>query len=409
MGARAASSFLDVATGSSRPGTDLAARLTDPELYTSDPHPLYGRLRKEAPLAWNEELGFWAVSRHADVVAAETDAGTFCAGRGILVEEIGIHYDSPPTILHTDPPEHTRYRRLVQPGFRPSVTRDLEPVVRSRARALVDQMPTGEPLDVVQALSVPFPLLVISEILGVPEDEWRRCYEWSEAVIPGATDWPQERRDVLMGEMVQYLLDATKQRRISPREDVLSELATVTVEGDQLSDDELSMFLVQLLVAGNETTRNMISAGLVALADDPGQWRRLSEDHGLLKSATEELLRYTSPVISFMRTATQDTELGSQPIAEGEPLLLLFGSADRDEDVFGPDAGSLDVGRDPNPHVAFGFGNHFCLGATLARLEGRVVLEELLRRFSSIERAGEVVRSGSSVIAGVKRAELCFS
>jgi cytochrome P450 len=190
---------------------------------------------------------------------------------------------------------------------------------------------------------------------------------------------------------------------------VLSQLATVTVDGDQLSDDELSMFLVQLLVAGNETTRNMLSAGLVALADAPDQWRRLTSDIGLLNSAVEELLRYTSPVISFMRTATRDTELGGQAIAQGEPLLLLFGSADRDEEVFGPDAGELDVGRDPNPHVAFGFGNHFCLGATLARLEGRVVLEELLARFSSIERVGPVERSGSSVIAGVRRAELCFS
>jgi cytochrome P450 len=175
---------------------ELAARLTDPELYSSDPHPLYAQLRREAPIAWNDQLGFWAVSRHADVLAAESDARTYCASGGILVEEIGLHYESPPTILHTDPPEHTRYRRLVQPGFGPSATRELEPIVRSRAKALVDQIPAGEPVDIVQALSVPFPLLVISEILGVPEEEWRRCYEWSEAVIPGATDWPQERRRI---------------------------------------------------------------------------------------------------------------------------------------------------------------------------------------------------------------------
>lgn len=392
-----------------RPGAALAALLTDPETYSNGPYQLFSLLRREAPIAWNDELGFWAVSRHADVMTAESDAKTYCAGGGILVEEIGIHYDSPPTILHTDPPEHTRYRRLVQPGFQPSVTRGLEPVVRSRAKVLIDQIPYGEPIDVVQALSVPFPLLVISEILGIPEDEWRRCYEWSEAVIPGATDWPQERRDALMGDMVTYLLDATKQRRIKPRDDVLSQLATVTVDGDQLTDDELSMFLVQLLVAGNETTRNMLSAGLVALADAPEQWRRLHEDRGLVKTAVEELLRYTSPVIAFMRTATRDTELAGQPIARGEPLLLLFASADRDEDVFGPDAATLDIGRDPNPHVAFGFGNHFCLGAALARLEGRVVLEELAARFSSIERAGPMERSGSSVIAGIRRAELLFS
>jgi len=360
-------------------------------------------------MAWNEELGFWAVSTHADVVAAESDAPTFCARRGILVEEIGIDYPSPPTILHTDPPEHTRYRRLVQPGFKPSVTRDLEPVVRKRAKALIEEFEAGVPVDVVQALSVPFPLLVISEILGVPEKEWRRCYEWSEAVIPGATDWPQERRNELMGDMVGYLLEQTKQRRANPRDDVLSELATVTIDGDNLTDDELTMFLVQLLVAGNETTRNMLSAGLTALADAPEQWQRLREDGSLVKSAVEELLRFTTPVISFMRTATRDTVLGGQAIAEGEPLLLLFASADRDEAVFGPTAGVIDVGRNPNPHVAFGFGNHFCLGAALARLEGMVVLEELLSRFGSIEREGSVERSPSSVIAGVRRADLCFS
>jgi cytochrome P450 len=398
-----------VAPGTERPGTLLAARLNDPDLYSSDPYPLYARLRDEAPMAWNAERGFWAVSTHADVVAAETDAQTYCAGRGILVEEIGIDYASPPTILHTDPPEHTRYRRLVQPGFKPSVTRDLEPVVRKQVTALIDEFEAGVPVDVVQALSVPFPLLVISEILGVPEEEWRRCYEWSEAVIPGATDWPQERRNELMGDMVGYLLEATNQRRASPRDDVLSELATATIEGDQLTDDELTMFLVQLLVAGNETTRNMLSAGLTALADSPGQWQRLREDRSLVKSAVEELLRFTTPVISFMRTATRDTVLGGQKVAEGEPLLLLFASADRDEAVFGPTAGILDVGREPNPHVAFGFGNHFCLGAALARLEGRVVLEELLARFGSIERSGTVERSPSSVIAGVRRADLCFN
>jgi cytochrome P450 len=393
----------------SRPGAALAARLTDPELYRTDPYPLFRRLREEAPMAWNEERGFWAVSRHADVVAAESDPQTFCASRGILVEEIGVKYENPPTMMHTDPPAHTRYRRLVQPGFRPTVTRALEPIIRARAAALISQIESGVPTDIVQALSVPFPLLVISEILGVPESEWRRCYEWSEAVIPGATDWPQERRDQLMGDMVTYLLDATKQRRSNPTDDVLSQLATVSEDGDKLTDDELAMFLVQLLVAGNETTRNMLSAGLVALADAPEQWQRLKDDRGLVRSAVEEILRFTTPVIYFMRTATKDTTLGNQAIAEGEPLVLLFGSADRDEGVFGPNAAQLDVGREPNPHVAFGFGNHFCLGATLARLEGRVVLEQLLDRFTVIERTGPVEKSPSPVIAGTRRAELCFA
>ncbi len=391
-----------------RPGTALAARLTDPELYSTDPHPLYAQLRAEAPVAWNEARGFWAVATHADVSAIESDHATFCAGRGILVEEIGTTYASPPTMMHADPPVHTRYRRLVQPAFKPSAVRALEPVVRARTAALVRRIESGAATDVVGGLSVPLPLQVISQILGVPDDEWERCYEWSEAVIPGATDWPEERRNQLMTEMIEYLVGAAKDRRAHPRDDVLTQLAQVDLDGERLSDDELAMFLVQLLVAGNETTRDLISSGLLGFADHPGQWERLRGDRSLVPKAVEEMLRWSSPVVSFMRTATRDTSVGGVAIAGGEPLLMLFASANRDEEVFGPSASSFDVGRDPNPHLAFGQGNHFCLGAALARLEGRVVLEELLDRFADIERVGAVERSPSSVINGIRRAELRF-
>jgi len=391
-----------------RPGAALATRLLDPQLYAIDPHPLYARLRAEAPVAWNEERGFWAVAKHADVSAVENDHDTFCAGRGILVEEIGTTYPSPPTMMHSDPPVHTRYRRLVQPVFKPSAVRALEPVIRARTTALVERFEDGVAADVVSVLSVPLPLQVIGEILGVPDDEWERCYEWSEAVIPGATDWPEERRARLMGEMVEYLVGSAKDRRARPRDDVLTRLAQVDLDGERLSDDELGMFLVQLLVAGNETTRDLISSGLLAFADHPGQWARLRADRHLVPSAVEEMLRWSSPVVSFMRTATRDTEVGGVSVAEGEPLLMLFASANRDEDAFGPSASTFDVGRDPNPHLAFGQGNHFCLGAALARLEGRVVLEELLDRFADVEREGAVERSPSSVVTGVRRAELRF-
>jgi cytochrome P450 len=391
-----------------RPGAALAARLTDPELYRTDPQPLYARLRAEAPVAWNEELGFWALAKHADVSAVENDHATFCAGRGILVEEIGTTYTTPPTMMHADPPVHTRYRRLVQPAFKPSVVRGLEPVVRARTAALVRRIEGGAATDVVSVLSVPLPLQVISEILGVPDDEWERCYEWSEAVIPGATDWPEERRAQLMTDMIQYLVGAAKDRRAQPRDDVLTQLAQVDVDGERLSDDELGMFLVQLLVAGNETTRDLISSGLLAFADHPGQWERLRADRSLVPGAVEEMLRWSSPVVSFMRTATRPTEIRGVPIADGDPVLMLFASANRDEDAFGPSASSFDIGRHPNPHLAFGQGNHFCLGAALGRLEGRVVLEELLDRFTALERVGEVERSSSSVVTGVRRAELRF-
>jgi cytochrome P450 len=392
----------------SRPGAALAARLVDPELYRTDPHPLYARLRAEAPVAWNEERGFWAVAKHADVAAIESDHATFCAGRGILVDEIGTTYATPPTMMHADPPVHTRYRRLVQPAFKPSVVRALEPVVRARAAALVARIESGVPTDVVSVLSVPLPLQVISEILGVPDDEWERCYEWSEAVIPGATDWPEERRTRLMTEMIEFLVGTAKDRRARPRDDVLTQLAQVEVDGERLSDDELAMFLVQLLVAGNETTRDLISSGLLAFADHPGQWGRLVADRALVPSAVEEMLRWSTPVVSFMRTATRDTEVRGVPIAGGDPVLMLFASANRDEDAFGASAGVFLVDRHPNPHLAFGQGNHFCLGAALGRLEARVVLEELLGRFSSIERVGAVERGPSSVVTGVRRAELRF-
>ena len=391
-----------------RPGVELAARVVDPALYETDPHPLFAALRAEAPVAWNEERGFWALTTHEEITKVEGDHETFCASKGILVDEIGTTYPSPPTILHSDPPAHTRYRRLVQPGFKPSVVKALDPVVRARAEALVSHLEPGEVVDVVPLLAVPLPLLVISEMLGVPEEDWERCYEWSEAVVPGAVDWPEERKQALMAEMVDYLVGATKARRAEPRQDVLSELALAELDGEQLSDAELAMFLVQLLVAGNETTRNLIAAGLVALAERPDQYARLREDPTLVPSAVEELLRWTSPVLSFMRTATRPTELRGVLIAEGDPLLMLFVSANRDEKVFGPDAGVLDVGRRPNPHIAFGFGNHFCLGAALARLEGRVVLEALLGRFAGLEVAGAVERTGSHVVAGMRKAELRF-
>ena len=389
-----------------RPGSGLAAALEDGALWSGDPHPLLARLRAEAPVVWNEELGYWAVARHADVLAVETDHATFSAGRGIMTYEIADPPATPPTIMHTDPPAHTRYRKLVQPAFRPSIIRSLEPVVRARAVALCDAFAGGGVVDVVPALSVPLPIQLIAEMLGLPEDQWERCFEWSEAVIPGATDWPAERRGELLGEMTTYLLEATAERRRAPRDDVISVLARAEIDGDSLSEAEVAMFLIQLLVAGNETTRNMLSAGLVAFAEHPGEWARLRAEPALVPHAVEEMLRWSTPVISFMRTATRDAEVGGQAVAAGEPVLMLFASANRDEEAFGPTVGRFDVGRDPNPHLSFGFATHFCLGVALARLEGRVVLEELAARFADVVPGGALDRSTSSVIAGIRRAEL---
>ncbi|MGB7050826.1 MAG: cytochrome P450 [Acidimicrobiales bacterium] len=393
--------------------TALTAPLLEPGFYADDPYPLYARLRAEAPVARNDTQGLWFVSRHAEVTAVSRDPETFSSGKGILVMEIGAEYPSPPTMMHTDPPDHTRYRGLVMPGFRPSFMRALEGGIRERTRALVDQIEPGVAIDIVGELSVPLPLQVISDLLGVPEDEWPRFFRWSEAVIPGATDWSDEERNALSMEMVTYLLEAAADRRARPRQDIISELAAAEIDGDRLTNDELAMFLVQLLVAGNETTRNMMSGGLVAFAQAPEAWPRLRErwhssTRRAVPVAVEEMLRWTTPVVAFMRTTTRPTSLGGRQLGAGDPVLMLYASANRDEEVFGVDAERFDPTRSPNPHVAFGFGPHFCVGAVLARVEGQILLEEMLNRFESVELAGHVQRTASPVIAGVRSAPLVF-
>jgi cytochrome P450 len=396
-------------------GIDVG-RLLDPSLYAEgDPFALYRELRDEAPVCWvdREGGGFWAVATHPEVSSIGADPQGFCSSKGILTDEIGTTYDDPPTMMHTDPPRHTRYRRLVQPGFKPSMVRQMEAGVTAKARALIDTIEPGEEVDIVQALSVPFPLQVICELLGVDGSQWPRFFEWSEAVIPGESERTETERAELQAEMWGYLVGVAEERRAAPAEDLVSVLAMVGseegAEVDRLSEAELAMFLIQLLVAGNETTRNLLSAGLAALAAHPDQWAALRADPGLVPAAVEELLRWTTPVISFMRTATVDRTIRSQTVRAGDPVLLLYASANRDEDVFGPDAGELRVDRHPNPHVSFGFGPHFCLGAALARLEGRVVLTELLTRFATLTPAGRVERTASPVIAGVRHAPLVFA
>jgi cytochrome P450 len=289
----------------------------------------------------------------------------------------------------------------------------MEAGVGAKARVLIDQIRGGVAFDVVPDLSIPFPLQVICELLGVDGSQWPRFFDWSEAVIPGESERSEEERAALQAEMWEYLIGVAEERRQAPAGDLVSALATVgsnpESDGEELSEAELAMFLIQLLVAGNETTRNLISGGLVALAENPAQWDALRADRALVPSAVEELLRWTTPVISFMRTATAATTIRGVAVAAGDPVLLVYASANRDEEVFGPDAGELRVDRHPNPHVSFGFGPHFCLGAALARLEGRVVLDQLLDRFETLSLAGPVERTPSPVIAGVRRAELVFS
>ena len=370
----------------------------------TDPIAHLDLLRSTEPVAWNQVGGYWVVTGHAEVHKASTDPATFCSARGILIEEIGHTYPTPPTMMHTDPPDHTRYRGLVQPAFRPSLMRRLEDQMREMVVQLVEAIPTGETVEITESLTIPFPLWVICELLGLDRDRWRECYEWSEASVPGASDMSADERLAVQTRMVTELIAATTAKRDHPGDDVLTILADAG-----LSEFEVAMFAVQLLTAGNETTRNALSGGLSALATNPQQWARLRADHTLVATAAEEIVRWTAPVIYFMRTATVDCELGGVAINAGDPVVLHYTASSRDPLVFGDSAATFDVGRSPNPHLAFGHGAHYCIGAALARLEIRIVLEELLARFATIEPAGDVQRTSSAIIAGFRAVPLRFS
>jgi len=331
----------------------------------NDPHPAYARLRAEAPVVWHEDIA----------------------------------YPSPPTMMHTDPPAHTRLRTAVAEGFRPSRIAALEPDVSDHVAGLVAALPTAKPFDVVESLAAPLPLMVICDLLGLPSSDWPLFWQWSDAVIPGAADMSDQRR----GEL-KTALEALLRRHIAACEGLVADLCD-----RGLDDEEVYILLNQLLVAGNETTRNLVSAGLLALAENHQEWAKLVADPVLIPSAVEELLRWTTPVASFMRTATRDVEIGGQAVHAGDPVLMLWASANRDEAEFGADAGELHVDRDPNHHLAFGFGPHFCVGAALARMEGRLVLEALVGRYATLEPAGQAVRSPSTVIAGFQSVPLVGS
>ena len=391
-----------------RPGVHLTEVLEDPSFYIGDPYAHYARLRNEAPIAWNNSKGYWVASRHAEVMEVARDSDTFCSGRGILTLEIGFQYASPPTMMHTDPPEHTRYRKLVSPGFRPSIIKAIEPAIRSRVDVLLDTITPGEVIDFTEAVAIPLALQIIGDFLGIPDDKSDRFFDWSEASIPGSNGWSDEYRQQLQAEMQTYLLELTLSRRGNDGNDITSALANVDIDGESLTDQEIVMFQNQLLVAGNETTRNTMSAGLWELANHQDQWTKLHANPGLASLATEEFLRWGTAVIAFMRTATADTSLAGVDIAQGEHVLMLYSSANRDIAAFGPTADTFDIARDPNPHVAFGFGHHFCIGAALARLEIRCLLEALVGRFNRVEVAGEIKRTGSNIIAGINNTPVIF-
>ncbi|MGI5325893.1 cytochrome P450 [Actinomadura nitritigenes] len=374
------------------------------------PYALYEAVRAEGGLVRHPSLPLWVAGSHAAVHAVASDPAAYRSGDGILIDEIGVPFDTPPTIMHTDPPEHGRYRGLVAPAFRPSAMRRLEGAVRERIRALLEPVEAGRPFDVVAELAVPLPLQVICLLLGIPEDDWPRFFRWSESIIPGAApELSDEERAALRMEAGIYLVEVSNERRAAPRDDVISQLAQAEVDGNRLTDIEMVMFLIQLLVAGNETTRHAISGGLLAFAENPDQWEAMERPEAM-PTAIEEILRWTSPVVYFLRTATRPAVLAGGKLEAGDPIMLLYGSANRDPEAFGPDADRFDVSRRPEvPGLAFGYGPHFCLGAALARMEMRLVLEELRSRYGTVTAAGEPVYNGSPVVVGLRGLTLAFA
>jgi cytochrome P450 len=375
----------------------------DPDWYLGDVHAAYEWLRRESPVHRYEPNDCWLVSRYEDVRRVSRDPATFCSGRGILVHDpVRAGRTSPTTILQMDPPEHTAYRKLVSRAFTPGAVRRLETRVRELVRESLADVADRDVVDFVEEVAVPVPVLVIAEILGVPASDRADFRRWSDAAILAADDYHGGAAGVL--ELFSYFGRHLEEHRARPRDDVLSQLLAAEVDGRRLTDLELQSFCLTLLVAGNETTRNLVSGGALALAEHPHQRALLAAEPARIAAAVDEMLRWVTPVKTFARTATRDTDLGGRPVAAGDYLLLLYAAANRDEAAFGPTAGRFDVTRPTDPaHVAFGFGEHYCLGAHLARLEARVLFEELLARHPHFELAAEPEPMRSTLMHGMER------
>jgi cytochrome P450 len=357
-------------------------------------------LREESPVHRYAPAS-WVVSRYEDVRTISRDPGRFRSSGGVVIND-PFRKGEPmvKSVIHMDPPEHGPHRGLVSRRFTPRATATMEQRLREIARALFDGVATGDEVDFVDDLASPFPVLVIAELLGVSDgnrDDFRR---WSDAIIE-SPDGPTEHSMQMLGELFGFLGAHAKERRACPADDLTSLLVSGEVAGRCLATEDVLSYMMTLLVAGNETTRHLISGGAEALAEHPEQRALLAAEPDRIPGAVEELLRWVTPIQAMGRTATEDLELGGEAVAEGDFLIMLYASANRDEAAFGPDAGTLDVTRPVQPtHLAFGFGEHLCLGASLARLEARIFFEELLDRFPNYEVAGEPTYTASTLVRG---------
>ena len=392
--------------------------LANPANFVADiPHEWFRRLRVHAPVFWHRERngpGFWAITKYDDVAAVSRDPRTFSSEKkGVFV------FDPVPEdlarmqmmMLNMDPPKHTKLRALVNKGFTPRMIARLEPRLRAITGTIIDAVAEQGECDFVSEIAAELPLQAIAELMGIPQADRHLVFDWSNRLI--GFDDPEYQASwddgkIAAAEMYAYANQLAVDRRDHPGDDLVSVLMNAEVDGEKLSELEFDLFFMLLAVAGNETTRNLISGGMRTLIEHPDQRARLIADRSLMPTAVDEMLRWVSAVISFRRTATRDVVLRGQPIREGDKVIVYYGSANRDEDVF-PAADRFDVGRTPNEHLAFGIGEHFCLGSSLARLEIRIMFEELLSRLPDMELNGPVERLQSSLINGIKRMRVRFT
>ena len=411
---------------SDRSAVDPAAiYLLDRDRFTSGiPHEWFAHLRAHDPVHLHPEPdgpGFWVITKHADVIACNRDAGTFSSeasnGGVIALEERATTQSEAESaggrlMLQMDPPDHTRYRRLVNRGFTPRMIEKMTEHIRELTHGILDRvLPAGE-CDFVVDVAAELPLEVIAELIGVPIEDRHKIFEWSNKMI-GSDDPEYRVSEEEMFEaqvsMFMYAQQLAEQRRQQPDDDIITALLSAEIDGESLSDMDFNLFFLLLSVAGNETTRNAISHGMNAFLEHPDQWELLRSDpEGHITTATEEILRWASPVLYFRRNAMADFELRGRTIRAGDKISMWYISANRDEEVWA-DPFVFDITRDPNPHIAFGGGGpHFCLGAQLARMEIHVLFEELAARVPRLEALGAPDRLRSNFIGGIKHLPVRF-